>query len=175
MDGDVDEVRKTRERLIDAVVDELDDEVLQAAEIGGADVHPGPTADRFEALEDLDLVGRVRILRSPPEGGGMRTRVAVSGARSGLDRHLVGAFGACSVGYRWCSGGDVSVGNGAIGETARLSSGDRSNRPFQMCLFYQPDGRFRSFDEVRCTSINGVKHTVRAKSAASRPAVHERA
>ena len=104
----------------------------------------------------------------------MRTRAAVSGARSGLDRHLVGAFGACSVGYRWCSGGDVSVGNGAIGETARLSSGDRSNRPFQMPLFYQPDGRFRSIGKVRCTSISGVKDTVRARPMASRPTGHER-
>ena len=42
------------------------------------------------------------------------------------------------------------------------SSGDRSNRPFQVPLFYQPGASFRSFRAVRCTSIRSVKDTVRS-------------
>jgi hypothetical protein len=62
---DPDRVAPTGERLVDAVVHELDDEVVQTTEVRGSDVHPGASANRFEALEDLDLVGRVRVLADP--------------------------------------------------------------------------------------------------------------
>jgi hypothetical protein len=47
------------ERLVDGVVDDLVDEVMQPAGSGGSDVHAGPFAYRFEALENLDVVGAV--------------------------------------------------------------------------------------------------------------------
>ena len=46
-------------RLVDRVVDDLPDEVVQAARVGRADVHARPAADRLEALEDLDARGGV--------------------------------------------------------------------------------------------------------------------
>src|SRR4051794_41948371 len=49
----------TRHRLIDRVVDDLVDEVMEASNAGGADVHAGPLADRLEAFEDLDVLGVV--------------------------------------------------------------------------------------------------------------------
>ena len=39
--------------LVDGVVDDLPDEVVEAARAGGADVHAGALADGLEALEDL--------------------------------------------------------------------------------------------------------------------------
>jgi hypothetical protein len=47
------------QRLVDAVVDHLVDEVVEAAGAGGADVHAGPSAYRFEALENRDVFGVV--------------------------------------------------------------------------------------------------------------------
>ncbi len=44
------------EGFVDRVVDDLVDEVVQAARAGGADVHAGPLADRLEAFEDLDVL-----------------------------------------------------------------------------------------------------------------------
>ena len=44
------------ERLVDGVVDDLVDEVVQAAHAGRADVHAGPLADGLEALEDGDVL-----------------------------------------------------------------------------------------------------------------------
>src|SRR5438034_9272107 len=45
--------------LVDRVVDDLVDQVVQPAGTGGPDVHPGPQADVFDTLEDLDVLGRV--------------------------------------------------------------------------------------------------------------------
>jgi hypothetical protein len=47
-------------RLVDRVVDDLVDEVVQAARPRRADVHAGTLADGFEALEDRDVRGTVR-------------------------------------------------------------------------------------------------------------------
>jgi hypothetical protein len=98
--------------------------VVQTTEICGPDVHPGAAANRLETLQDLDLVGRVRVLADPAGACGTRIRIAVSNAgrwaRLWLDRHLIGAFGACGVGYLCCSGCGVSVREGANDETARL-------------------------------------------------------
>ena len=58
-------------RLVDRVVDDLPDEVVQAALVGRADVHARPAADGLEALEDLDAgggvvgAGRARLPRVP--------------------------------------------------------------------------------------------------------------
>ena len=54
------------ECLVDGVVDDLVDQVVQAALTGGADVHAGTLADRLQALEELDVAGVV--------GGARRAR-----------------------------------------------------------------------------------------------------
>ena len=48
--GDLDAVGVAGHRLVDGVVDDLLDQVVQAALAGRADVHAGPLADRLEAL-----------------------------------------------------------------------------------------------------------------------------
>ena len=51
-----------RERLVDGVVDDLVDEVVEAARARRADVHAGAQADRLEALEHGDVLCGVRSL-----------------------------------------------------------------------------------------------------------------
>ena len=47
-------------RLVDRVVDQLEDHVVQTrGVVGVADVHAGALAHRLEALEDLDVFGGV--------------------------------------------------------------------------------------------------------------------
>ena len=53
---DLDAVVAAGERLVDGVVDDLVDEVVEAARAGRADVHAGPQPDRLEALEDRDVL-----------------------------------------------------------------------------------------------------------------------
>ena len=64
VDGDLDAVAVAGQRLVDGVVDDLVDQVVQAVDVGVADVHARPLADRLQALEDLDVgagvVGRGR-------------------------------------------------------------------------------------------------------------------
>ena len=62
---DHDAVAVAGQRLVDGVVDDLPDQVVQAALAGGADVHAGALADRLEALEHLDRGG---VVRRPPSG-----------------------------------------------------------------------------------------------------------
>src|SRR5215213_2913314 len=50
--------------LVDAVVDDLDYEVVQATLVRAADVHTGASADCFQALEDLDIARRVLLISS---------------------------------------------------------------------------------------------------------------
>ena len=59
VDDHVDPGRLVGHRLVDAVVDDLPDEVMQAAAIGRADVHARAQAHRLEALENLDVLGGV--------------------------------------------------------------------------------------------------------------------
>ena len=56
---DVDPGGVAGHRLVDRVVDDLPDEVVQAAGVGRADVHARALADRLEPLEDLDALGVV--------------------------------------------------------------------------------------------------------------------
>ena len=56
---DLDVVAVARERLVDGVVDDLVDQVVQAALAGRADVHAGALADRLEPLENRDRAGVV--------------------------------------------------------------------------------------------------------------------
>ena len=64
VDGDVDLVAAARHGLVDRVVDDLEDQVVQAALPHVADVHVGPLADGLEPLEDLDGLGAVASPRS---------------------------------------------------------------------------------------------------------------
>ena len=47
-------VQKPAMRLVDRVVDDFEDQMVQAALGGVADVHAGTLAHRLETLEDLD-------------------------------------------------------------------------------------------------------------------------
>ena len=49
----------TGQGLVHAVVDDLPEAVHQATGVGGSDVHPGPLADRLEALQDQEVCGVV--------------------------------------------------------------------------------------------------------------------
>ena len=59
MERDLDAVVAPLERLVDRVVDDLVDEVMEAAEARRADVHARPEPDRLEAFEDRDVPGGV--------------------------------------------------------------------------------------------------------------------
>src|SRR5262249_54383683 len=59
VDGQLDGLGVTGERLVDRVVDHFVDEVVQPLRADPADVHVRPLADRFEALQDLDAFGRI--------------------------------------------------------------------------------------------------------------------
>jgi hypothetical protein len=59
VDGDLDLIAKPAQRFVDGVVNDFEDEVVQPALAGVADVHTGPLANRIESLEDLDLAGEV--------------------------------------------------------------------------------------------------------------------
>ena len=72
LDRDGDAVGIAGEGLVDRVVDDLVDEVVEAARPGGADVHAGTLADRVEALEDGDVLGVVALFSAhctSPEAG----------------------------------------------------------------------------------------------------------
>ncbi len=54
VERDDDGVAVAGEGLVDRVVDDLPDQVVEAADTGRADVHTGTLAHRFQAFEDLD-------------------------------------------------------------------------------------------------------------------------
>ena len=68
------------QRLVDRVVDDLPDEVVQAALAGRADVHAGALAHRLEALEDGDLARVVVDAVGTDVGGSGRSTAGVAGA-----------------------------------------------------------------------------------------------
>src|SRR5262249_20210973 len=53
--------------LADAVVDDLPEQVVVPGDVGPADVHRRPLADRLQPLEDLDVAGAV----APSAGSGL--------------------------------------------------------------------------------------------------------
>ena len=60
MDRHLDVVVVARHRLVDGVVDDLVDEVVEAARARVEPMYiPGPQADRLEAFEDRDVLCRV--------------------------------------------------------------------------------------------------------------------
>src|SRR6185436_9724914 len=68
VDADLDRLGMAPHGLVDRVVDDLVDEVVEAARSGVPDEHAGALANRLQALEDLDLgravvAGRCRRFR----------------------------------------------------------------------------------------------------------------
>src|SRR5947209_7790399 len=57
--GDLDLLAEAGHRLVDRVVDDLVDQVVEAARVDRADVHRRPLSDRLQAFEDLNLRGVV--------------------------------------------------------------------------------------------------------------------
>ena len=53
---------ETGQRLVHGIVDDLVDQVVQAARTGGADVHAWPHADRLKSFQYLE-VGRIIVVR----------------------------------------------------------------------------------------------------------------
>ena len=83
------------QRLVDGVVDDLLDEVVQAALAGRADVHAGALADRLEPLEHLDRAGVVGAGLDAVAGDASprmlaRTTSGALGWSAGSLRRLVG-------------------------------------------------------------------------------------
>src|SRR6185295_17172675 len=70
--GDVDAGAVPGHRLVDRVVDDLVDQVVQTRRAGGSDVHAGPLTDRFETLENGDVLGGIRHARVPRSDPGER-------------------------------------------------------------------------------------------------------
>src|SRR5207249_3768403 len=60
-DMDPDVVAEAGHRLVDAVVHDLDDEVVEAALVGAADIHAWAAAYCLQAFEDLDVAGGILL------------------------------------------------------------------------------------------------------------------
>src|SRR5437763_15662885 len=60
---------KPGHRLVHRLVERLGGEMVQSALVGAADIHPGAAAHRFEALEDLDVLGGIALGRMVGSGG----------------------------------------------------------------------------------------------------------
>jgi hypothetical protein len=69
--------RKTRERLVDGVVHDLEHAVMQAALVRVADIHVGALAHALETLEFLDFGGVIS------GGAGLISCVALGFGRVG--------------------------------------------------------------------------------------------
>src|SRR5690606_14635964 len=57
VEDDVDPRAVARDGLVDGVVDDLPQAVHEPGRAVGADVHAGPLPDRFQPLEDLEVMG----------------------------------------------------------------------------------------------------------------------
>jgi hypothetical protein len=86
--GDLDEVGMAGHGLVDGVVDHLVDQVVEARRAGGSDVHPGAFPDRFEALEDRDVLGVVRHARKPSSARGRDGPEGSESAGQGPEIHF---------------------------------------------------------------------------------------
>ena len=62
VDGHVDGVAEAGHGLVDGVVDDLIDQVVQPADVRGADVHARPAAHRLQTLQHLNLRSVVFLL-----------------------------------------------------------------------------------------------------------------
>ena len=55
VEGDIDVIGATSERLVDRVVDDLEHEVMESSRPRRADVHAGSQPNRLEALQNGDV------------------------------------------------------------------------------------------------------------------------
>src|SRR5258707_8025911 len=62
MDDDQDAVADTGHSFVDAVIYHLLDEMMQATNVGAADVHAGALADRLQAFQNLNGAGIVAVV-----------------------------------------------------------------------------------------------------------------
>ena len=121
VDRDLDVVAVAGQRLVDGVVDDLVDDVMEAAGPGRADVHARALAHRIEPTEDRDLAGRVVAVL----GGSVLLRVGFASAScfchldlSGLPRGRIPAAARATlealsdgpVAHRSSSHKDTSLG-----------------------------------------------------------------
>ena len=58
---EIDKRRVSRDRLVHRVVEQFGDEMMHPGLVGAADVHAGASAHRFEAFEDLDILGGIIV------------------------------------------------------------------------------------------------------------------
>ena len=90
MEGDLDPVVASLERLVDRVVDDLVDEVMEPAKARRADVHARPKPDRLESFEDGDVpsgVVRFSHEKSPANSAFAGTGKCIRrGGRPGFER-----------------------------------------------------------------------------------------
>jgi hypothetical protein len=70
VEHDLDALAVAGQRLVDGVVDDLVDQVGEALGVGRADVHARPLADRFEALQDREVLRGVTARGGAGLGGG---------------------------------------------------------------------------------------------------------
>src|SRR5919108_4938237 len=132
MEGHLDEVVPTRERLVDRVVHNLVDQVVEASRARRADVHTGSQTDGLEALENGDVlcgVGGFSHQKSPASGrktvyqaarsDGSRARLAAA-ARATGSRSSSSSIPAASAAARsTCSGrGCGGTGRRGAGSSA---------------------------------------------------------
>src|SRR5262249_11362525 len=99
---DLDPVCMAGKRLVHGVVDDFGEQMVQCFFIGAADIHSRPSAHRFEALEHLDVLGRVtRVARRATRGA---TAGAVPACLRRVEQvgHFRG-FGGLSHGYSQAS------------------------------------------------------------------------
>ena len=109
------------QRLVHRVVEDLPQAVLQPAAVGGADVHPGPFADRVQAFENGKMPGGIGASVSSRRG---RRGRSGSGGKGGHGRQIsfTGPGGGnrvpwqgspprwmLSPGHAGCPGGRTSV------------------------------------------------------------------
>jgi len=125
---DDDLVAVARERLVDGVVDDLRDEVVEAALAGRPDVHSGPLAHGLKALEHRDHRGVIAAFdvsrrRRGPEG--RRLGVAGLGLAGDAGRMGVGSRRVDVVGKRHGAGLSFSTkaASPARHGTGRLPTG----------------------------------------------------
>src|SRR5262249_46668254 len=85
--------------LVDAVVDDLPEQVMVAADVGTADVHRRPLADGLQALEDLDVARAVAAPARRCLLGGRHAQRS-SSLSSGSGVHCSGMGRSLSVSFR---------------------------------------------------------------------------
>ena len=96
------------ERLVDGVVDHLEDQVVEAVRAGVPDVHGGPLPDRLQPLEDLDVARGVGVRRHGPALR-LRLRVAHAAPRATAPSGSIRPVSTCQTAPAKTAAGCASV------------------------------------------------------------------